>query len=401
MPSQRSTKMSEYHKSVVLLALFVVLMYIYIQCSDGLDSVAPRYFKEPDTSNKVLVSSILSAALGLSSGAGKIIRDVKSGGNIGADIKGKTNEGVDEPVTLADQLSNSWFINGLHHLWPELRIISEESWPASEAVSPPSFGIVDVDPILDRELDIADLVVYVDPLDATKEYTEDLLEYVTTMVCIVEKGRPVAAMIDRPFLEQTLWGVVGHSGLAGQVGGVDVQPRTGANADHGTGVITLSRSHTGDGLNVVEQHYPSYRSLPAGGAGYKAMLVVDGTADAYIHVTNIKAWDICAGDALIEAAGGLLTDQDGAPLVYEAADPVFRNGIVGALQDQPWFVERLHEEGTAERKVWLSELLSAGMDLAGQAGQVIKDVKAGNVLETDIKGQTNEGVDEPVTVADK
>ena len=35
-----------------------------------------------------------------------------------------------------------------------------------------------------------------------------------------------------------------------------------------------------------------------------------------MHVTKIKKWDICAGDAILRALGGRLTDLDGREVDY-------------------------------------------------------------------------------------
>lgn len=52
--------------------------------------------------------------------------------------------------------------------------------------------------------------------------------------------------------------------------------------------VTISRSHTGEGGNVVQNYLQGHTALLAGGAGYKSLLVLDGEAEAYIHVTAIK-----------------------------------------------------------------------------------------------------------------
>lgn len=52
--------------------------------------------------------------------------------------------------------------------------------------------------------------------------------------------------------------------------------------------VTLSRSHKGEGGNVVDKYLKGHTTIPAGGAGYKSLLVLDGEAEAYIHVTAIK-----------------------------------------------------------------------------------------------------------------
>ena len=68
-----------------------------------------------------------------------------------------------------------------------------------------------------------------------------------------------------------------------------------------------------------------------------------GEADAYVHVTKIKSWDVCAADAVVHAAGGRFTDLRGELLRYVKADPVFKHGLIAAAhpEDHAWYVEQL------------------------------------------------------------
>ena len=66
------------------------------------------------------------------------------------------------------------------------------------------------------------------------------------------------------------------------------------------------------------------------------LMVLENVVDAYIYPSvGTKRWDTCAGDALIRAAGGEVTDVHGQPLVY---DPVTR--ISSVTDKQTGFVER-------------------------------------------------------------
>jgi 3'(2'), 5'-bisphosphate nucleotidase len=60
-------------------------------------------------------------------------------------------------------------------------------------------------------------------------------------------------------------------------------------------------------------------------------------------VTKIKAWDVCAAEAVIRAAGGEMTDLKGNPLYYTSESPVFKNGLVATAEKElhAWYLQKL------------------------------------------------------------
>lgn len=60
--------------------------------------------------------------------------------------------------------------------------------------------------------------------------------------------------------------------------------------------------------------------------GYKVLALLDVAeknqeeADVYIHVTYIKKWDICAGNAVLRALGGHMTTLKGEEISYTGSD---------------------------------------------------------------------------------
>ena len=63
----------------------------------------------------------------------------------------------------------------------------------------------------------------------------------------------------------------------------------------------------------------------------KLCRIAEGTADIYPRHGPTSEWDIAAGHAVLEAAGGSLTTPEGEPLAYGKAGERFLNG---------WFVAR-------------------------------------------------------------
>lgn len=142
----------------------------------------------------------------------------------------------------------------------------------------------------------------VDPVDGTREYGE----------------------------ERTDWAV--HVGLS-----IDGVATTGAVALPGAGIVLRSDQPRAlpaapERLRmVVSRTRPAREALavaetlgaelvPMGSAGAKAMAVILGTADIYLHSGGQYEWDSCAPVAVARAHGLHCSRIDGRPLVYNQAD---------------------------------------------------------------------------------
>jgi 3'(2'), 5'-bisphosphate nucleotidase len=79
--------------------------------------------------------------------------------------------------------------------------------------------------------------------------------------------------------------------------------------------VAVSRTRPPALLEALAERMP-LEFVPMGSAGVKAMAVVDGTVDAYLHEGGQYEWDSAAPVAVARAAGLHTSRVDGAPLVY-------------------------------------------------------------------------------------
>jgi len=279
-------------------------------------------------------------------------------GDIGERSKGKTREGANNPVTLGDTLSHRAMTAAVMAAFPGINVISEEDEEDdgrgnAANVRPPPARHAELDAFVKDDLLVPfdDIDIWIDPLDATQEYTEGLTEYVTTMACVAVGGVPVAAAIHKPFGNaSTAWGWApeGKPGL--------LDPRTeaglkvaGVRNDRSVegARLIVSRSHAGDVREAAAAAFGEKAAVePAGGAGYKTLEVMRGAADAYVHVTFIKKWDLCAGEALLRAAGGRLTALNGQELNYSRQHPAANEGgVLAAVHDHEEYAKALRDAG--------------------------------------------------------
>lgn len=82
-------------------------------------------------------------------------------------------------------------------------------------------------------------------------------------------------------------------------------------------------------------------------SGYKVLALLDATddeyekADMYVHVTFIKKWDICAGNAILNAVGGHMTTLKGEVIDYSGSEKNPGGVLATARLDHEAVVKKL------------------------------------------------------------
>jgi 3'(2'), 5'-bisphosphate nucleotidase len=205
-----------------------------------------------------------------------------------------------DPVTEADRRANALICELLAKEFPGVPIVAEESDPATFV----SFRA-------------SERVFFVDPVDGTREFVDRNGEF-AVMIGLLEGARPIAAVIDAPARGEIFAGWVGEGAFVIRDG--QQSPITVSNVpDMRQGRIVGSRSHRGPQLEKALAKLSPREVLVMGSAGLKATLVASGVVEAYVAPGYAgQRWDACAADALVSAAGGILSDTHGDPIDYRA-----------------------------------------------------------------------------------
>jgi 3'(2'), 5'-bisphosphate nucleotidase len=164
----------------------------------------------------------------------------------------------------------------------------------------------------DRRRLTADRVWIVDPLDGTREYGEPGRHDWAVHVALWSAGQLTAAAVALPGLGEALV--------------TEPAPAVPARVD-GPVRIAVSRTRPPAVADTVATALDG-ELVPLGSAGYKAVAVVRGEVDAYVHAGGMYQWDSAAPVAVARAAGLRACRLDGAPLVYNQAEPSLPDLVV-------------------------------------------------------------------------
>ena len=207
------------------------------------------------------------------------------------------------PVTEADQKAEAIILAMLAET--ELPVLAEESVAAG------------------RIPELGGRYFVVEPLDGTKEFLKRNGEF-TVNIAYCEGGRPVRGVVLAPATGQIYWG--GPEGaFAGEVvdGEVTATRRLGVNHVAPPRIVA-SRSHGHAALAELCAALEVAEDVSVG-SSLKFCLLATGEAQLYPRFTPTSEWDTAAGQAVLQAAGGVVLDLDGVPLTCGHPEQKFLN----------------------------------------------------------------------------
>jgi len=216
----------------------------------------------------------------------------------------------DEPVTEADRSANQHIVSRIEAMFPNDGLLSEESKD-------------DLTRLHNRRVWI------VDPLDGTKEFIARNGEF-SIMIGLAIEGRPVLGVVMQPDPGLLYIGAVNQGAYlyeAGERIPLSVSDVTQVNRM----VLVSSRSHRQQIVDKMRSALRITSERVSGSVGLKVGLIARQLADLYVHPSpGCKEWDICAPHALLEAAGGRMTDCWGNPLIFNKRDVRAHNGLIAS-----------------------------------------------------------------------
>jgi 3'(2'), 5'-bisphosphate nucleotidase len=151
----------------------------------------------------------------------------------------------------------------------------------------------------------ADRVWIIDPLDGTREFGEPGRHDWAVHVALWNRDRFEAGAVSLPAVDLVL-----------ATDPAPVLPDPGRPRPR----IITSRSRTPYAAVLVANAL-GCDAVRLGSAGAKAMAVVLGEADIYVHDGGMYQWDSAAPAAVAAAAGLHVSRVDGSPIVYNDRDP--------------------------------------------------------------------------------
>lgn len=205
--------------------------------------------------------------------AGRLLLEVRASGLLSLKALGKAG----------DQTANQFLCHALREQRPDDGLLSEEEKDNADRLSKSRVWIID-------------------PVDGTREYGEERTDWAVHVALAID-GVPTIGAVALPGLDLVLR---------------TDQPQPLPPAAEKPRMLVSRTRPAAEAVAVAEKI--GAELVPMGSAGAKAMAVVRGEAEIYLHTGGQYEWDSCAPVAVAAAYGLHVSRADGRPLLYNQAN---------------------------------------------------------------------------------
>lgn len=234
--------------------------------------------------------SFLPLAEQLAEKSGAIIRRYFRAEAATLQAESKSDE---SPVTIADRAAEEAMRALIEAQYPDHGIFGEE------------FGFVRTD---------AEFAWVLDPIDGTRAFVTGMPIF-GTLIALMRNGRPVLGVINQPILNECWIGVEGRqTTLNGKPVSTSGVTRLADAAQYSTDPDMFAH---GNDRAKVDAVLAEVKSKRYGGDCYAYALLASGFVDLVVEA-KLKIYDFMPLVPVVEGAGGVMTDWNGAPLTQES-----------------------------------------------------------------------------------
>ncbi|MDP3729080.1 MAG: 3'(2'),5'-bisphosphate nucleotidase CysQ [bacterium] len=220
-------------------------------------------------------------------------------GYFGAADKTKTIKEDGTPVTETDKAANELIVQGLHSVFPQDGIISEELAP-----------LEGLEALVNR-------VWYVDPLDGTSGFVYRSDQFAVHIGLAIDE-EAVLGVVHKPTTGETYFGIKGQGAyLANRYRTERLRVSSSRNPE--SRVIVDKDTVIDPTWKDVFEGLQAKKIFTSGSEGLRIMKVAEGIAN--VHMNNgpqfCSTWDLCAPQIIATEAGAYFRTLDGSPMLYQ------------------------------------------------------------------------------------
>ena len=206
-----------------------------------------------------------------------------------------------------DQVANQFLVRALAAQRPEDGLLSEETACDGTRLARSRVWIID-------------------PVDGTQEYGEGRSDWAVHVGLAID-GVATLGAVALPAIDG---GIVLRSDAPRPLPAAAAPPR-----------MVVSRTRPAAQAVEVAKRLGA-ELVPMGSAGAKAMAIVRGEADIYLHAGGQHEWDSCAPVAVARAHGLHCSRLDGSPLTYNCPDPYLPDLLICRADEADRVLQALH-----------------------------------------------------------